>query len=362
MYVDLEPIVDCLDDKKDEFIAECRRDIENYVTIRGRASLAITEVGVRTHYAAPDNYLKVLWKFRKGELYNGHRLESVLSEPISALVVKNYNSFLQDHKPDIEAQLKQQVADSVDITSILEKIMYDELRKQGVKHIRHQAVDAFISGCQATFHSQLGQTTGASVSHAVSATVGTAVGTSIAHALSVAIAHAIATAMVHLAHSVAFKAVLSTIIVHSVGAIVTAVLVKMIAAHMTAASAGAFLGPLVWVAGGAYIFYKIVTIPDTLGEELGEALADDMRGNFRPWTEKALEACFENLADPEEMLKTVVKGEIDTFMPDVLSEVVDVPSQPPDYNDVEKDVKKLVGYGEKGAKKLQKKKWNFSIW
>lgn len=363
MHVDLEPIIDCLDDKKDDFIAKSRRDIENYVTSRGRASLAISEVGVRTHYAAPDNYLKVLWKFRKGELYHGHRLESVLSEPISALVVKNYNDFLGDHKPDIEAQLKQQVADSVDITSMLEKIMYDELRKQGVKHVRHQAADAFVNGCQAAFHSQLGQTTGAAVSHAVTTTVGTAVGASIAHALSVAVAHAIATAIVHLAHSVAFKAVLKTIIVHSVGAIVTAVLVKMIAAHMTAASAGAALGPLVWVAGGAYVFYKIVTIPDTLGEELGEALADDMRGKFRPWTEKALEACFENMADPEEMLKSVVKGEMDTFLPDVLSEVVDAPSEPPAYEDVQKDVKELVGYGEKGAKNLQKKKiWKFSFW
>lgn len=361
MYVDLEPIVDCLDSKKDDFIIKCRRDVENYVTSRGRGSLAITEVGVRTHYAAPDNYLKVLWKFRKSELYHGHRLESVLSEPISALVVKNYNDFLQDHKPDIEAQLKQQVADSVDITSILEKIVYEELRKQGVKHVRHQAADAFVSGCQAAFHSQLAQTTGASVSHAVTATVGTAVGASIAHALSVAIAHAVATAVVHLAHSVAFKALMKTVIAHSVGAIVTAVLVHMVAGHMTAASAGAVLGPLVWVAGATYVFYKIITIPETLGEELGQALANDMRGQFRPWTEKALEACFEKIADPEEMLKSVIKGEIDTFFPDVLSEVADVPSEPPAYEDVQKDVKELVGYGEKGAMKL-KKKWFFSIW
>ncbi|CAF9939315.1 MAG: hypothetical protein HETSPECPRED_001547 [Heterodermia speciosa] len=361
MHVDLESIIDCLDNKKDAFISKCRQDIESDVTSRGRGSLAIREVGVRTHYAAPDSYLKVLWKFRKGELYHGHRLESVLSEPISALVVKNYNGFLEDHKPDIEAQLKQQIADSIDISSLLEKILYEELRKQGVKQVRHQAASAFVNGCESAFHTQLAQTTGGAVSHAVSTTVGTTVGASIAHALSVAIAHAIATAMVHLAHSVAFKAVLKAIIVHSVGAIVTAVLVKMIAAHMTAASAGALLGPIVWVAGGTYVLIKILTIPDTLGEELGEALADDMRGKFRPWTEKALEACFEKMADPEELLKSVVKGEIDTFLPDVLGEMADVQSEPHAYEEVQKDVKKLVGYGEKGAKKLEKK-WKFFFW
>ncbi|KAL9100102.1 MAG: hypothetical protein Q9163_004477 [Psora crenata] len=334
MHVHLQPIIGCLDDKKDDFITECRRDIENYLRSRGKASLGTREVSVRTHNAAPDNYLKVLWKFRKGELYHGHRLESVLSEPISDLVVKNYNGFLQDHRPDIEAQLKRQVADSVDITSMLEKII----------------------GYQATFHAQLGQTTGAAVSHAVTSTVGTVVGTSIAHALSRAIAHVITAAMVHPAHSVAFKAVLKTIIVHSVSAIVTAVLVKMIATHMTAASAGASLGPLVWVAGATFVFYKIVTIPDKLGKELGEALADEMRGKFRPWTEKALETCFKNMADPEETLKSVVKGEMDTCLPDILSEVVDVPSQPSGYEDVQKDVKKLMGHGVRGAKKLQKKK------
>lgn len=338
MHVDLEPIIDCLDDNKEPFISKCRRDIKNYVTSRGKSSLAIREGNDRIHYPAPDSYLKVLWKFRKGELYKGHQLESVLSEPIAALVVKNYNAFLEDHKPEVEAQLKEQVADSVDITSTLEKILYDELQKQGIKQVRHQAADAFVKGCQAAFHSQLAQTTGATVSHAVTSTVGATVGASIAHALSVAVTHAIAAAIVHCAHSLAFQAVMKTVIAHSVGAIVTAVLVKMIAAHMTAASAGAVLGPLIFGAGCAYVFYKIVTIPDTLGEELGEALADDMRGKFRPWMEKALEACFKKLVDPEELLKSVVKEEMDTFLPDILSEVVDAPSKPSSYEDVQKDV------------------------
>ena len=137
---------------------------------------------------------------------------------------------------------------------------------------------------------------------------------------------------------------------HSVGAIVTTVLVKMIAGHMTAASAGVVLDPLVWVAGGAYVFYKIVTIPNTLGEELGEALADEMRGKFRPWTERALKACFKKMLDPGELLKSVIKGEIDTFKLDVLSEMLKVPSRPPAYEHVQYDIEKLVDYGEKGAK------------
>ena len=228
--------------------------------------------------------------------------------------------------------------------------MYDELQKRGIKHIRHQAVDTFINACQATPHSQLGQTTGTTVTHLVGTTVGTTVGASIAHALSIAIVHAIANAIGHVVHSVALKAIFKTVVGHSVGSLVTAVLMKLIAAKMTAATASAALGPLVWVAGGAYLFYKIATIPETLGEKLGEALADLMRGEFRPWTEKALEACFEKLADPEQLLKAVVKQEIDRFLPDVLSEVIDAPSKPSDYEDVQKDVKKLVGYGGKAAK------------
>lgn len=344
MYIDVKSIVDCLDGKKEDFITQCTRDIKGYVESQGRASLAIKEVGVRTHYPAPDNYLKVLWKFKNNELYHHHRLESVLSEPISALVVENFNNFLEDHKPDIEGQLKQQIAESVDITSALEQILYEELQKQGIKRARHQATDAFINACQAAFHSQLAQTTGATVSHAASTTVGTTVGASIAHALSVAIAHAIATAMVHLAHSVAFKAVLKTVIWHFVGGIVTAVLVKLVAGHMTAAAAGAFLGPFVLATGGAIVFYKIVTIPKTLGKKLGDALADNMRGEFRPWTEKALEACFEKFTDPEEMLNSVIKSEMDTFLPEILGEVKNTKSSPPDYEDAQTAVKKLVNY------------------
>ena len=109
MYVDIESIVDCLDDKKDAFISKCQTDTENYVTSLGRESLAIQEIGGRTHYAAPDNYLKVLWKFKNGKLYNGYRLESVLSGPLSDRVVWNYSDFLENHRPEIEAQLKEQV-------------------------------------------------------------------------------------------------------------------------------------------------------------------------------------------------------------------------------------------------------------
>lgn len=290
---------------------------------------------------------RILWKFKNNELYHFHRLESVLSDPISALVVENFNKFLEDHKPDIEAQLKQEIAESVNITSTLEQILYEELQKQGIKHARNQAADAFINSCQAAFHSQLAQTTGATVSHAASTTVETTVGASIAHALSVVIAHEIATAMVHLAHSVAFKAVLKTVILHSVGGIVTAVLVKLIAGHMTAAAAGAFLGPLVLAAGGAYVFIKIITIPETLGK----ALADNMRGEFRPWTEKALEACFEKFTDPEEMLNSVIKSELDTFLPEILGELKDTKSSPPAYEDVQKNIKKLVNYPFGLAKK-----------
>ena len=62
MYIDIKSIVDCLDGKKEDSIAQCRREIEDYVESQGSASLAIEEVGVRTHYPAPDSYLKVLWK------------------------------------------------------------------------------------------------------------------------------------------------------------------------------------------------------------------------------------------------------------------------------------------------------------
>ena len=361
MYIDLEPILDRLEDSKEDFISRCRREVEEYVTDQNRGALSIREVGVRTHHAAPDNYLKVLYKFTKGQTYHNHQLESVLCEPIAERVVTIHNGFISDHQTDIETQLKEQVAASIDITSALQQILYEELRNRGIKEIRKQAADIFISGCQAAFHSQLSQATSSTVSTTVTHTVGTTVGASIAHALSLAIVHAIGTTLAHVAHTVAFKAAMKTVIIHSVGAIVTAVLIKLFAAHMTAASAGAFLGPAVWIAGGGYIFYKIVTIPDTLGEKLGVALADTMRGEFRPWTETALENCFEKMTDPEELLKSVLKAEMDTFMPEIAQEVARTPSPPPAYNEVEKDVGRLVGYGEKGINKVTKKKKWFGL-
>lgn len=72
MYVDLEPILDSLEDSKEEFISRCRREVEEYVTNQGWGALSIREVGVRTHHAAPDNYLKVLYQFTKEQIYYNH--------------------------------------------------------------------------------------------------------------------------------------------------------------------------------------------------------------------------------------------------------------------------------------------------
>lgn len=351
MHINLAPIVNRLDGKKEEFISKCRDDIERYVTAQERGALAIREIGVRVHYAAPDNYMKVLYKFCKRETYHNHELESVLSDPISELVVKNYKSFLDRHKAVMVEQVKQQVADTVNVAGALEQILADEVRKQGVKQVRHQAVELFVNTCQAAFHSHLASATSATVTHAVTvtvgATVGTTVGSSIAHALNVAIVHATSMALAHVGHSVAVKAVLHTVIAHSVGAIVTAVLVKMAVGHVTAASAGACLGPAVWLIGGSFVFYKILTIPDKLGRELGKALADDMRGNFRSLTVKTLAACFADLFDPEQLLKSVVGEQMDELMPAIIADIRDDDFVlPTEYAPVEKDIKWLVEHGE----------------
>lgn len=65
-----------------------------------------------------------------------------------------------------------------------------------------------------------------------------------------------------------------------------------------------------------------------------------MRGRFRPWTETALEACFDDLADLEQLPK-IVKTELDAVLPDLLSDVK-VSSPPPAYEDVQHDVKKVA--------------------
>jgi len=360
MYVDLNEIVDKLDDKKGNFIAKCERDIEHAVSSRGKNCLAIKEIGVRTHYPAPDNYIKVLWKFTRNETYHGHCLESVLSEPISELVQKNFSDFLAENRPDIEAQLKQAVLRKLDVGSAIQEIVLDELRKRGVKHVKKEVVDAFVDSCQTAVHSQLGQATSAAVSHSLGTAMSTTVGAAIAKALWVAFGHAISAAVVHATHSVAFKALLKTVIAHSVGAIVTVIVAKMAASKFAAASAGAFLGPLAWAAGGAFVLYKILTIPETLGEKLAEAIGSQMRGDFKEWTEKVLQEYVDNLTNPNELMKSVVKTEIDGHMPDIIGDMVGGQTGT-DYDDLEKKAGKLVGYGAKGANSYAKKK-GFGGW
>ena len=353
MYPNLEPILDRLEDKKGQFIGECRRVIEWEVSSRGRSCLAIREIGVRVHFPAPDNYLKVVWSFRSNEYYHGHELESILTEPISNAVYSQYSEFLQEHRADIEEEVKRQIADSVDWSSVLEKMLFEKLHDKGIQKIRHRAVESFVHGSQAAFHSQLAQTTTAATSDAVTTGVGTAVGASIAHALSVAISHAIAIALVHVLLSVAFGA--QDCGRPLAGAIVTAVLVHLVASKVTAGAASVILGPAAWLISGSIVIYKIITIPEKLGKELGDAMADMLQGEFRPWTETALKKCFKRMADPKEILQGIVMAEIDSYLPKILSEVEDMPNSPPlGYEDVGKDVENIVGYGEKGINQVIK--------
>lgn len=60
----------------------------------------------------------------------------MLCEPIAERVITIYNEFISDYKTDIETQLKEQVATSIDIASALQQIIYEELRNRGIKEVR----------------------------------------------------------------------------------------------------------------------------------------------------------------------------------------------------------------------------------
>ena len=299
-----------------------------------------------------------MYKLYKGESYHGHELEKMLNTSISSLVVENYNAFLSEHKADIEAQLRAQVAASVDVAAAVEQILCQELEKQGLKHVRNHAANAFVSGCQAAFHAQLAQTTGASVSHAVTTTVGTTVGASIMHALAVAVAHAVGAALIKLAHSVAFKAMLKD----------SHPALGRRHRHGRAGqdSGVAFRGRVarrrdrparLGRRRGVHFLescYHSGHAGREAGQCAGRAHARGVPAVDRKGAGEVPGACAGSGKDA----RGRVKAGIDSFLPNNLSEVADSPSPPPAYEDVEKDVMKLVDYDEKGVKKLQIK----SLW
>jgi hypothetical protein len=228
------------------------------------------------------------------------------------------------------------------LTEACHEAMQSHVSSVATTHATIAVHDTSVNTIQSTMHAALGSTLAASIAHNV----------------ALMLAHAFHTEIVKFLASAAFHKLLMTAIGHSIYVLVTTLMVKLLATTVGVTAGSAWLGPAAWAVGGTYVLYRILTIPDKLGESLGKAVEDDLQGKFRPWTETAMKKFLKESFDVEKLLETVVKGELDQTEASYLEEKFGLDDTDQDTKDLEKDVDYISGKGKKAGKSLWKKWWS----
>jgi hypothetical protein len=272
----LEIIISRLEDSKEDFLDTVSSSIYSYVSQQKENCVAVVEkmpwgdVTHKPNRQDPVDFCKVLFSFVRKKPYNGHELDSALTEPIVARVVECYTNCFEEHSDEIsDVFFKIMVNDDVVLNSVVDMItdqIASTATKQARKHIAHLLARQIK---EAASHSS-GHAIRQSVSHLMSTTAGHQLALVTAKILVQIIGTHLKTIIAHFLTSAAFKKIVIVIIKKYVAAAVLSSVIHFVALQLGIASTGAVLWFIVLPIMIAILFREIKNFPSKLGREVAK--------------------------------------------------------------------------------------------
>ena len=128
----MDDINSALNARKSSFLDSVEWDIRSYIESTGKQCIAVVEKApdggiYRTWEVHLDDdlthFCKVLYRFVRKQRYNGHELDSALTEPISARVETAYQEFYQSESEAISSgMLVMLAADELKLKDFLDRV------------------------------------------------------------------------------------------------------------------------------------------------------------------------------------------------------------------------------------------------
>lgn len=315
----MDEVLSILNKRKEAFLNCVESDVRNYIESTGKQCIAVVEKApnggaiLKTWQVHLDDdlgdFCKVLYKFVRKQQYNGHDLDSALTEPISNLVETAYQEFYKSESEAISSgMLVMLAADELKLVSFVDRItdialeqFSNQVKKQVVHLVVHQVKESVNQG---TLHS-----VGHHIGHLAATTAGTQVAVIVAHLLLKLLAANIGHAVAKLLASSFLKKVLAILIKKFVLAAVTTAVLQFLAAHVGVAVGGSTIMWIVMPLLIGYIGYQIATFPKKLGEKVSKNIREELESKFESTNKTVLEKIFESVFGGNDLVQAIAKDE-----------------------------------------------------
>jgi hypothetical protein len=319
----MDSTLNTLNRSKDGFLLSVQRDIDAYIVKQKSHCIDIverdnsTEKLLRTHRASLDpDFAEVLYKFVRQKPYNGHKLDSALTDPICDIVCKKYQTFYEDNAKIVsQGVLEALTSNNLVLKSLINKLAdkvldksASHIRGQVVQHIVHQIHNSVAAG---TLHTVGHQVSTAAV-HVASTTVGALVIQLIAKLLAAHIGTIIAKIMA--------SALVKKVVALVAKKCVFGVVVSFLAAHVGAAAGGVSVAWIVLPALVVYLGYKITTFPEKLGEKVSQSVKQELSDRFYGMNKDILDRILDEVVNGDKLLDALADNdELKKMMKDMAS-------------------------------------------
>ncbi|KAF3921862.1 hypothetical protein AA313_de0208651 [Arthrobotrys entomopaga] len=348
-----ESTIDYLVTQKPAFVSACRSRVYNYIERQDRRYLVqIVEKNAygpnrhRTHHVGIDSYIAVLACFCTEETYNGHDLDSVLTEPIVDIVCNCYCELVNKNSDHINRYLKQKITENEIVLQETLKIVMKELSAKGLKftqgHLAHLIHEIVTDTTHSAAQSQLGITIG----HSITAAAGTTAGQILVKLLFKAIAHHVVTITAHITSNTVVTMAAKAAAKKVVMATVTGAVVNMLATKFGIASAATALHVIGWAILGGYLSIKLINLPEDMAEKVSDGVQNTLNNTYRSCITEILDSLAKSAMDPEKLANLVISELKDSDFKDLQRRIEGsgVDLSDPKLSQLEKDAKTMVGY------------------
>ncbi|KAH7183922.1 hypothetical protein BKA60DRAFT_549031 [Fusarium oxysporum] len=311
-------ILDELATQKVEFINHARSSVYNYVRQQRRRDIgqiiekdAYGPAQHRTHHPGLDSYLIVLGYFCAKKAYNGHGLDSVLTDPVVEVVCNCYSELLQKHSDELNAYLTQKILANEIVLQETLKIVMSNLSAKGLKISQAKLVrlihDVMSQAVLHATHSKLGIVIG----QGVMAAAGSTAGQILAKMLVKATAHHVATITAHVMSNTMAAAAVKAAAKKVCVVTITAVIAKTLATKLGVTSAASTMSIAGWTFLGGYLTYKLIGLPEEMAEKVSNGVSDTLSGSYRPCLEQILTSLTESASDPKKIAGLITSEMMD---------------------------------------------------
>lgn len=333
----VQELVNLLGEKKYEFLNDVEKSIENYVSNQGSNCLTIVgkypngAVYKRWYLSARLEYISCLIAFCRQQKFQGKELDSALTDPISNIVSKRFESFYEKNTESIsQVFLKYLVNEKVMLRSIVNVVVESAAAKFTADRaiglmtqpltagMKDRVTDLIISQMHHVVHSSTAQAVMTTTKQIVGAALTIPVAKTVALILVKLLASHMAVIIAKILSSAAIKTLIATVIKKFLLAAILAAIAKAVAAKLGIGVAGAMAIVLLPVVA-AFIAYEIYTFPPHLGAKVAAKVSGELSSQFdaintniaqeifRALPEIALTDLAENLAQSDAVQNEIHK-------------------------------------------------------